>query len=71
MKISATIELDPGYVHYSLDLKSGSHYVGVWTPRDHVLRPFRVSGSAGHVLNALIPYRDVPEVAELISWLSR
>lgn len=70
MKISSTVDLDRGYVHYSYDTVTDKHHVGVWEPFMGILRPQRSEGSPGEVINALVPYRHITEIKELIAWLA-
>ena len=71
MKISATIDLPRGYIHYEYDTVANEHCVTVWEPFLGILKPSRKGGSSGFVTNALVPYRDIPEVVELVSYLNR
>jgi hypothetical protein len=72
MKISSTVDLDRGYIHYSYDTVTDEHYVSIWEVgiSADILKPNRSKGSAGHVINDLVPYRHITEIKELIAWLA-
>lgn len=63
MILSARIYTHSDRVEYDFNTKNAVH--AVWFANHPPVR-----GSAGDVINALIPYRDNIDIVELIAWLS-
>ena len=67
MILSARIYVNTDRIEYDFNVTTGVH--SVWF-MNHI--PNGVTrGSAGSVINALVPYRDNLDVKELVEWLSR
>lgn len=65
MTLSCRIYTRGTRLDYDFDPDKGRHVLWIAGPGDWV-----ESQVAGHIINALIPYRDNYEVKKLISWLS-